>query len=48
MTQTFPPWHRLLHILWTKAVGQPDYDKATWLELEAECAKLQRAAEGRS
>lgn len=24
----------LLHRLWTKAVGAPDYDKAEWRELE--------------
>lgn len=26
--------HRLLHILWTKAVGTPGYDKHEWMELE--------------
>jgi hypothetical protein len=26
--------HRILHILWTKAVGTPDYDKSQWRELE--------------
>jgi hypothetical protein len=25
---------RLFHILWTKAVGSPTYDKKEWLELE--------------
>lgn len=25
--------HRLLHVLWTKAVGTDDYDKAEWREL---------------
>ncbi len=28
------PPDRLLHRLWTKAVGTPDYDKAEWLALE--------------
>lgn len=26
--------HNLLHRLWTKAVGTPDYDKSEWTELE--------------
>lgn len=26
--------HRLLHLLWTKAVGKPDYVKAEWRALE--------------
>ncbi len=26
--------HRILHTLWTKAVGTPDYDKSEWRELE--------------
>lgn len=26
--------HRLLHILWTKAVGTPNYNKQEWMELE--------------
>ena len=26
----------LLHRLWTKAVGTPDYDKSEWKELEAQ------------
>ena len=26
--------HRLLHVLWTKAVGTPDYDKREWKALE--------------
>lgn len=26
--------HRLLHILWTKAVGTDRYDKTQWIELE--------------
>jgi len=27
-------WHTLLHRLWSKAVGAPDYVKAEWIELE--------------
>ena len=27
-------WHTLLHRLWSKAVGAPDYVKAEWMELE--------------
>lgn len=27
-------WHNLLHCLWSKAVGGPDYVKAEWIELE--------------
>lgn len=27
---------RLLHILWTKAVGTPKYDRKEWQELERE------------
>lgn len=26
--------HRLLHTLWTKAVGTSDYDKSEWRQLE--------------
>ena len=26
---------RLMHVLWTKAVGTPGYDKAEWKALEA-------------
>ena len=26
--------HRQFHMLWTKAVGTPDYDNAEWKELE--------------
>lgn len=26
--------HLLLHVLWTKAVGTPGYDKNEWKELE--------------
>jgi hypothetical protein len=28
-------WHTLLHRLWSKAVGAPDYIKAEWIELES-------------
>lgn len=27
-------WHKLLHRLWSKAVGTPNYVKADWIELE--------------
>jgi hypothetical protein len=27
-------WHKLLHRLWSKAVGTPDYAKNEWIELE--------------
>lgn len=27
-------WHTLLHRLWSRAVGAPDYVKADWIELE--------------
>ena len=27
-------WHNLLHRLWSKAVGTPDYVKDDWIELE--------------
>lgn len=36
--------HRLLHTLWTKAVGTKDYDKAEWRELEAEITNLRNRA----
>lgn len=48
MMHIFPPWHRLLHQLWTKAVGQPGYDKALWMELEAEIERMQRLLEDRT
>lgn len=32
--------HRILHALWTKAVGTPGYDKAEWQELEAAIVEL--------
>ena len=28
-------WHTLLHRLWSKAVGAPDYVKSEWIELES-------------
>lgn len=31
---TNPELNALFHRLWTKAVGQPGYDKAEWLKLE--------------
>ena len=27
--------HLLLHVLWTKAVGAPGYDKREWMDLES-------------
>lgn len=27
-------WHKLLHRLWSKAVGTPGYVKTDWIELE--------------
>jgi hypothetical protein len=33
--------HRILHVLWTKAVGKPDYIKSEWLLLEQLILKLQ-------
>lgn len=35
-------WHNVLHRLWSKAVGTPDYVKSEWMELER---ILVRAAE---
>lgn len=34
--------HKLLHTLWSKAVGQPGYDKHEWSALEEILAKLDR------
>jgi hypothetical protein len=34
--------HRLLHTLWTKAVGTPTYNKKEWQELEAWLKRLDR------
>ncbi len=27
-------WHNLLHTLWSKATGCPEYVKADWMKLE--------------
>jgi hypothetical protein len=35
--------HALLHRLWTKAVGGPDYDKSEWRDLEAALAAQRQA-----
>lgn len=38
-------WHtarRLLHTLWTDAVGTKDYDKSKWLQLEQALEELSR------
>jgi hypothetical protein len=32
--------HHQIHVLWTKAVGTPDYDKREWEALYAACANL--------
>lgn len=37
-----PDWHRLLHTLWTKAVGTDGYIKREWLDLENTCWRLHR------
>lgn len=37
--------HILLHRLWTKAVGTPDYVKTDWISLEALLLKLQEEIE---
>lgn len=34
--------HRLLHVLWTKAVGTPGYKKDEWRELESRLLRLDR------
>ncbi len=34
--------HNLLHRLWTKAVGTPDYDKSEWKDLEGAILTLGR------
>lgn len=34
-TQVPDQWHVLLHRLWSKAVGAPDYAKDEWMELES-------------
>ena len=39
--------HLNLHKLWTKAVGQPDYVKAEWSELENSIQALAQEAERR-
>lgn len=26
--------HEALHVLWTKAVGTPDYDKTQWMRID--------------
>jgi hypothetical protein len=35
--------HQLIHRLWTRAVGTPEYNKKDWLLLEAELTSLSRA-----
>jgi hypothetical protein len=34
-----PDWWHKLHNLWTKAVGQPNYNKREWAEFEAVISK---------
>ena len=38
----------LLHALWTKAVGTPDYEKSQWLKLEAQIVSANRTLNERS
>jgi hypothetical protein len=40
-TPQMPEWHRLLHRVWTDAVGTPGYHKPAWGELENELTRLQ-------
>jgi hypothetical protein len=37
--------HRILHVLWTKAVGKPDYVKSEWMLLEQEILELEKKVE---
>jgi len=38
----------LLHTLWTKAVGTPDYDKHEWQALEMVLYRMRRKLHGGS
>lgn len=37
--------HSLLHRLWTKATGTPDYIKTDWINLEYYILKMQKELE---
>lgn len=38
-----PEWWNRLHFLWTKAVGQPGYDRRQWQDFELCLEKLHKA-----
>jgi hypothetical protein len=40
----FAETDRLMHVLWTRAVGTADYNKKDWIALEAAIARLARRA----
>ena len=40
--------HTVLHVLWSKSVGQLDYVKSEWTELEQAVQALAQEADGRS
>lgn len=40
--------HTALHVLWSKSVGQPDYVKSEWAELEQAVQALAQEADERS
>ena len=42
------PMSELLHTLWTKAVGTPDYDKHEWQALEMVLYRMRRKLHGGS
>lgn len=44
MTITYQEIQRVLHTLWSKAVGTEDYDKAEWKRLDAILQELWNAA----
>ena len=37
--------HTALHVLWSKSVGQPDYVKSEWAELEQAVQSLAQEAD---
>ena len=37
--------HNALHVLWSKSVGQPDYIKSEWAELEQAIQSLAQEAD---
>jgi hypothetical protein len=47
MTHTYREQHELLHRLWSRAVGTPDYHKADWKALERILDDLWHAATGK-